>query len=780
MEFQLISLLFVLLLAWTAGVVANRMGFPAILGELAAGIIFGPALLGSVVITEFLPGMEPFRLGFQQEVPGLDVLAEIGVFLLMLYIGMEVDFRELIKAGWSGMSAAFGGFFAPFVIVGEIAYLMGFPIQECFFFGLGVAVTSVAVQSRLLFDLRLIGTRMANVMMTGALVSDVLALLGFAILLGVAGEGGVDVGHIAKLTLQVGLFFGLAIAIGLRVLPWLGDVLGKVSSKKRTGNFTLVLLIGLVYAELAHLLGLHAVVGAFMAGMFLREGVLKRKLSHEITTLVHDLSIGFLTPIFFVTAGFHVSLGIVADRPWFVFAAVLAAFFGKAIGAAIFYVATKNPWREGLVIGLGLNGRGGVDIIIAGIALQKGFLSSDLYSVAVIVAFASTLSTPLVLNTGTRWLRRRGELVRADDNRKGVVIIGAMPLARYLAKTIEEKGDTVTLVESNTDRCAAAEREGLTVIRGNALNEEILEIAGARNARMFIAMTPNSEVNTLSSNLAREVHAVPEISTINAQLEVTHATTSSDELESPDVDIDEDAFAHVFNDGIILEEWNKRILRKDVELTTREIKEDITLSEWLGHFTVKNRPLIMLVEQGGKPHLPGAITYLREGDKLVILRPRDKEDLISARLDELIEKAPIIDIPQRENIAEFFNQVAGIMAPRLHFDSPELKAMLLKREEESSTVIVPGIAIPHVLLPGEKIFDLLIARCRDGIDFLEDGAEARTVFVLFGTRDERNMHLRALSAIAQIVQSPQFEERWLEAEEPETLRKLLLAAERKR
>jgi mannitol/fructose-specific phosphotransferase system IIA component (Ntr-type) len=110
----------------------------------------------------------------------------------------------------------------------------------------------------------------------------------------------------------------------------------------------------------------------------------------------------------------------------------------------------------------------------------------------------------------------------------------------------------------------------------------------------------------------------------------------------------------------------------------------------------------------------------------------------------------------------------------------EVAALLEERERASSTAISPTVAIPHVVLPGENAFDILLARCRKGIRFSDAAPNVRAVFVFVGTGDERNFHLRALAAVAQIVQDSHFEKRWAAARGVEELRDLVLLAERRR
>jgi Kef-type K+ transport system membrane component KefB len=448
MEFSLVQLLLVLLVAWGSGTLAQRLGYPAILGELAAGILFGPAVLGLLQPSE-----------------GLTVLAEVGVFLMMLYIGMEVDYRDLARASWGGLLAALGGFCVPMALGFFTARWFGYDAVAGLFLGLAMGVTSLATKSRILVDLNILGTRIAGVLFAGAMICDTAALVVFAAIMGLSSEQGIDFGNLSTVLGKAVLFFGVTILLGLRVFPAIGPLLRKIGFTERTANFTLVVMIGLVFAELAELAGLHAILGAFLAGMFLRDEVMKRKVSHEVTTLVGDVSLGFLAPIFFVTVGFHVDFGVfITELPMLLLIIVLA-FAGKILGTALSYLPSGHGWREGVTIGFGMNGRGAVEIIIAGIALERGLINESLFSILVFMAFATTASVPVFMKWGVSWLRGRGELARTDDRRNGVLIVGATPLARMLAHEFEAD-HVVTLIDTNERRCGIAEREGLRVFPG--------------------------------------------------------------------------------------------------------------------------------------------------------------------------------------------------------------------------------------------------------------------------------------------------------------------------
>jgi len=158
----------------------------------------------------------------------------------------------------------------------------------------------------------------------------------------------------------------------------------------------------------------------------------------------------------------------------------------------------------------------------------------------------------------------------------------------------------------------------------------------------------------------------------------------------------------------------------------------------------------------------------------------ERDDIIGDRFDELIRECEILDVQGEENAEKIFRQVSAILAERLGTNEFVLFEKFLHREAEGGTVVQPGFAIPHIVVEGENKFDILLVRARDGINFPHAPDAVRIMFVLAGSKDERNYHLRALMAIAQIAQEKHFEQRWLAARDTQGLRNLILLSTRKR
>ena len=158
----------------------------------------------------------------------------------------------------------------------------------------------------------------------------------------------------------------------------------------------------------------------------------------------------------------------------------------------------------------------------------------------------------------------------------------------------------------------------------------------------------------------------------------------------------------------------------------------------------------------------------------------ERDDIIEDRFDQLIRECEILDVQGEENAEKIFRQVSTILAGRLGTNEFVLFEKFLHREAEGGTVVQPGFAIPHIVVEGENKFDILLVRARDGINFPHAPDPVRIMFVLAGSKDERNYHLRALMAIAQIAQEKHFEQRWFAARDTQGLRNLILLSKRKR
>ncbi|AHG01937.1 sodium/hydrogen exchanger (plasmid) [Halostagnicola larsenii XH-48] len=398
---DILSLLLVLTVAWVFGGIAERFGYPTMMGELFAGIAFGPPLLGL---------LQPSNL--------LSVLAELGVFLLMVYVGMEVDLRELFRLGPQSLLIAFGAFVIPFGLGYVAGVWLGVSTGAALFLGLAMAATSLATKSRILADLELLDTRIANVLLGGALASDVGVLVVFAGVDSYVSSGALDPLEIGVIVGKALGFFAITIFLGYRFLPMAWRHIERLRQQygfvDKTTAFMFALLVSLLFAQLATLADLHMIIGGFVAGMFLRQADVEPSLYEHMHTVIYDLAMGFFAPVFFVTVGFDITFDVFFESFLILVVLVAVAFLGKIIGSWLFSLPTSLTSREGLVVGFGMNGRGTVEIIIASVALSAGVIDTQLFSILVFIAIFTTALVPITVTWGVDLLERADELVYID------------------------------------------------------------------------------------------------------------------------------------------------------------------------------------------------------------------------------------------------------------------------------------------------------------------------------------------------------------------------------
>lgn len=191
--------------------------------------------------------------------------------------------------------------------------------------------------------------------------------------------------------------------------------------------------------------------------------------------------------------------------------------------------------------------------------------------------------------------------------------------------------------------------------------------------------------------------------------------------------------------------------------------------------TAREFALLHLIERITAKELT---TYSLETELKEIIRERD--DITKDRFDTIIEQCIVLDIDKEMALDDFFKLVSDTLSKSVKVEASKIFRLISNRERETSTVIAPGIAIPHIIIDGRKLFDILLVRCKKGIKFSESAPKVQVVFVLIGSKDERNFHLRALAAIAQILQDTNFKKEWMTAKNEKALKDVVLLGKRMR
>jgi Kef-type K+ transport system membrane component KefB len=389
-----------LVVAKLGGEFFERIGQPAVLGELVGGII-----IGNLVLFGFL-GAEPLKTNAI-----IGALAEIGVIILLFEVGLESDLKEMMEVGWSSLLVATLGVIAPFFLGWGVAvyFLPDEPRLVHIFIGATLCATSVGITARVFKDLGKLGTREARIILGAAVIDDVFGLMILAIVAGAikatatgAVVSAMDIGLIAARAL---LFLIGAIVLGQFVMPRLLRGAGRLET--RGVLLTLAICFCLFLSWVAARVGLAPIVGAFAAGLVLDEVHYKprgERKERDLQDLLHPVSM-FLVPIFFVLMGMKVDLRFLGrlNLLGFALTLTLAAIIGKQVCSA--GVLERGVNR--LAIGMGMIPRGEVGLIFAGIGarlmmpnssgISTAVIGPTTFGAIVIMVIITTLVTPPAL-----------------------------------------------------------------------------------------------------------------------------------------------------------------------------------------------------------------------------------------------------------------------------------------------------------------------------------------------------------------------------------------------
>lgn len=373
------NLLALMVVVWVMGKIFRAISLPVVFGELLGGIIVGPLILNIV---------DPSN-------SAIKVLSELGIFFLMLHAGLETDVRKLLKSLKSSFPIAilglmlpfFGGFFA-------LKYL-DFPTIEALFIGVAISATSIAISVRLLKDCKIRATQVADKILAAAILSDIIILVIFSTLVRVVQSGTIDTQGILILMAKILIFFGIVIWGGLKLSKY---------TKKYFANkgFTLTLIIALSLGYFAEWIGLHAIIGAFLAGLFIQEELMDDKIFKKIEDRIYGLSYGFLGPIFFTTIAFSIDFQGIINAPKLFLLLFSIAYIGKFMGSFLGAIIKNESAKNSGIIGLTMNSRGALDLVIISIGLKYQIIDQQMFSILVLMAFSATFLTIMLMRITKR------------------------------------------------------------------------------------------------------------------------------------------------------------------------------------------------------------------------------------------------------------------------------------------------------------------------------------------------------------------------------------------
>jgi Kef-type K+ transport system membrane component KefB len=364
--------LFLLFVAAKAGEeLARRLGQPAVIGELLGGFLVGPYALAFVT-----PG------------ESAEVLAEIGVVILLFGVGLEVRIDDLLAVGRPAVMTALIAMVLPITAGVVTGLLIGEPLSSAAFIGLALAATSIGITSRVLGDMGVLDRKFARVVLGAAVIDDVLALIAIGLVTGAA-EGDVSASTLLVAVAAVGLV-GLGFAAARRARGLRREVFTWPLFADTPLVPAFILMFGI--ALLAAVIGLAAIIGAFVAGLIVAETEARDELEHEISPLRQ-----IFTPFFFAVTGAQLDLGALAD-PQILALAIVLAVLGVITKGAGGVLGARSVGRWGsIAVGAGMVPRGEVGIVVANLGLVAGILEPGIFSAVLVAVVLTTVVAPYLL-----------------------------------------------------------------------------------------------------------------------------------------------------------------------------------------------------------------------------------------------------------------------------------------------------------------------------------------------------------------------------------------------
>src|ERR1700761_9702112 len=449
------EVLLLLIVGRVLGEGMQRIGQPALMGTLLAGIVLGPSLFGWV-----WPEAQRFLFPPDAAQKGMiDGLSQIGILMLLLLTGMETDLKLVRKSGWAAASIALCGIAFPFACgfaMGQFGPSSlfgdsgGGRLVPSLFLGTALSISSIKIVAMVVREMNFMRRNLGQVIVATAIMEDTCGWVIIAITFGIAGAGSgggaqsVSWVGLAETVGGVALFLLFCFTAGrwlvFSTIRWVND-----NFRSDFPVITAILVSMGVFAGITQLLGVRTVLGAFMAGVLIGESPI---LTGHIQTQLRGMITAFFMPIFFGMSGLAANLTILKSGQIASLTAllVLIASVGKFSGAFAGAMIGRLKWREGVALGCAMNARGSTEVIVASIGLSMGALTQNLYTMIVTMAVVTTMAMPPMLRAALAGLpmgeeeKKRGERERLDERgfvpnlERLLLAVDASPVGRMAAR----------------------------------------------------------------------------------------------------------------------------------------------------------------------------------------------------------------------------------------------------------------------------------------------------------------------------------------------------------
>ena len=479
----LASMAIVLGVALVAGLLANRLRLPVILGYLVSGIVIGPHALGLI-----------------GDVDDVETLATIGVVLLMFTLGLEFSLKTLRKIG---MVAVFGGIAQVLVTIGlglGIGWCLGFPAKESFVFGFFIALSSTIIVIKTLMDRGELGSPHGRIMIGILLIQDLSVVPMIAVLPHLGDSGMALLEDVGWALGKAAVFLAVVLILGFWGLRlFMKRIVGE---RSRELFLLTVVCICLGAGFASHHLGLSVALGAFLAGLLISESEYAQQALADIRPLRDVFAV-----LFFVSLGMLADPEFVEDNLGKVAITVAAVVIGKFVIVALITWAFRYRAKTNLFVGGGLFQIGEFSFVLAALALEEDVISGDLYDLTLTTAFITILLTPLALGLVSEIYYRVTQKERVPDvladeidplaTEEGqaltnhVVICGHGRVAKHLGRVLENRGFKYIVIDIDPRIIDTARKNNIPCIFGDASNPEVLAQARLEKARVLVVAFPD-------------------------------------------------------------------------------------------------------------------------------------------------------------------------------------------------------------------------------------------------------------------------------------------------
>ena len=383
----------IIIAARLVGRLFRAVGQPQVVGEMVAGLLLGPSVLGSVAPDLFN------RIFPTESLGSLYALSQVGLLLFMFMIGLELDTQLLRGRTRAAVLISQAGIAVPFVLGLLLARelhgrfappgvgLLGFSL----FMGIAMSITAFPVLARILREKALLGTRLGAATLASAAVDDVMAWTGLALIIMVVRSGSASI--------SPALMIGGTIAYVVFMIAVMRPLLRRLSARWKVAAsqdaIATLLVLALISAWITEALGIHALFGAFLAGAIVPANL---RVVHETIRKLEDLTVVFMVPLFFAFAGLRTSLSLVhGESLGYGLLIIAVAIAGKLGGCGLAARLSGMPWREALALGVLMNTRGLMELVVLNIGLDIGVIGPEIYAMMVVMAIVTTfLTTPLL------------------------------------------------------------------------------------------------------------------------------------------------------------------------------------------------------------------------------------------------------------------------------------------------------------------------------------------------------------------------------------------------